>query len=421
MRHNPERLAWTVLLASFGMCVALTISVPLTVRWWIDTAYVGLEVACSVQQGTLQLTCGDGAVPIAVTERMEGVCQGVESMTVLTLSGDQGLLTLRTRGVSPQPLAEILVGNDTQLKIVHARAPRFAISSQPYVLDLHLESGRARVSAGEPPARPLRVQVDTPEALVQMSQGSASVQVGPGETRVGVYEGAALVFWNDRGEGINLERLQSAVLPPPGGVLQALPPAQNLLVGGEFGASLEPAWQTYSKDVEFAGESGGQVVSGASGVVGFTRFGRGHAETGIVQTIQRDVQNARSLQLRLVLRVLEQDVPVCGTRGTECPIMVKIEYEDAAGELRSWLQGFYASLDPNRLNPPFCTICSPRADHLRVEPGQWYAYDSPNLVPLLSQAGPPPLRILSLTLYASGHTYRSEVARVELLAQDGWR
>jgi len=421
MRQNPERLAWTILLISFALCVALAISVPLLSRWWIDTAYVSLRVSFSVQQGTIQLTCGNDTVPIAINERMDDVCQGVESMTILTLNGDQGVFTVYSPDVPLQPLAEILVDNNTQLKVMYARAPRFSISSQPYLLGIRIESGRARVSLVDDAARPVVVQTHTPDALVQMGEGSASVQVNAGKTYILIYDGTALVVWNGKGEGVTLSQLQSISLPPPDGELRVLPPASNLIVNGDFNSSLASSWQVYSKDIEFEGESGGNVSAvdaGGGTVVGFTRIGRGHAETGITQTVDRDVQALQTLQLRLVLQVTEQDVPVCGTQGTECPIMVKIEYEDTQGELRSWLQGFYASLDPNRANPPFCTVCNPRADHLRLEKDKWYVYDSPNLVSLLSQAGLPPARILSVSLYASGHTYRSEVSRIELLAQE---
>lgn len=418
MRQNSERLAWTVLLISFTLCVLFTIGVPLTIRWWIDTAYVGLKVRSSAQQGTVQLTCAGDTVPIAINDRMNDVCQGAESMTVFTLSGDQGMFTLHTRDVSSQPVAEIQVDANTQLTISRARAPRFSISSQPYRLTVHLESGRARVNIARDAGRPVVIQIETPHAMVQASEGGLSVQANSSETSVEMYEGAALVIWSDRGEGVELADLQSIVVPPPDGKLLASSPAQDMIVNGDFGSSLEPVWQAYSKDVELPGEPGGKVVIDAeSDSLEFTRIGKGHAETGLTQILNRDVQELESLELRLVLRVMEQDVPVCGTQGTECPIMVEIKYKDKQGALQSWRQGFYASLDPNRMNPPYCTICNPRADHLRVEKDVWYVYTSPNLISLFNQAGLPPAHIFSITLYASGHIYQSQVSRVELLAQ----
>lgn len=422
MRRNPERLAWIILLISFAACVFIAVSVPLTIRWWIDTSYGGLQIAASVQQGTLQVTCSNSSVPIAITERMEDICPGVEGGAALTLSSDQAMLILRTRDAAARPVAEIHLNNDTELRVVQARAPRFAISSQPYIVILRLESGRVRLSVPAGLTRRVVLQAHTSTALVQTSEGSISVQVKQDETQVRSYDGAALVVWNARGEGLNLAHLESVVVPPLTGELRALPPAQDLIANGDFSAPLADGqgWQIYSKDIEVEGEPGGEISLMAldhATWLGFTRIGVGHAETGIKQVLDRDVRDFQSLHLRLKLRVLEQDVPVCGTRGTECPIMVKIDYQDAAGEVRSWLQGFYSMLDPARVNPPFCTICYPRADHFRVEQGAWYVYDSPNLIPLLSQAGPPPVRIVSVTLYASGHTYRAQVARIELLAQ----
>ncbi len=419
MRQNPERLAWTVLIISFIACLALTISTPLLVRWWIDAAHVSMQISSSVQQGTVQLTCGNETVPTAMTQSDNDVCLGFGSLTALTLSGDQGMFVIKTRDVPPRPVAKVQIGQDTRMSIVYAHAPRFSISSQPYMLVIRAESGRVRVSTASTTTRPIVVQINTPQALIQMNNGSAIAQVNSSETQVDVYDGTALVVWKSKSLGVPLERFQSVSVPPPDGALRALPAAQDLVANGSFELPLEPAWQIYSKDIEIEGESGGQVIVGANSnnAIGFTRAGVGHAEIGMTQVVGQDVRGVESLQLQLVLRVLEQDVPVCGTQGTECPVMAKIEYEDSEGNQRSWVQGFYASQDPTRLNPPYCTICSPRADHLRVEKGEWYVYNSPNLIPLLSQAGPPAVRLRSITLYASGHTFQSTVSQVELIAR----
>jgi hypothetical protein len=416
MRHTPERLAWTVLLISFAVCVTLAISGPLLIYRWVDTAYVELHIkASSVQRGTLQIKCGDNSIPVAITEPGNSVCQGTEGITILTGDSDQGTLIISAPD-TPQLLAELHIDSNSQLRIGYARTPRFSFSAQPHTLFLSIESGRIRLSTGGAP-RPVAAQINTPEAWVQMTQGSVSIQAGVRETRVRLHDGTALVVWASKGEGIHLGRFESLVIPPPGDVLQALPRAQDWVTNGDFSLPLDSAWQPYSKDIEFEGEPPGQVVINALQAASFVRVGKGHAETGIAQALNRDVRSVQSLQVRMTLRVLEQNVPVCGTRGTECPIMVKIDYQDMEGELRSWLQGFYTSPDPNRANPPFCTVCNPRADHLRVQPGAWYVYDSPDLIPLLNQAGPAPARLVALTVYASGHTYRSEVSHIELLVQ----
>jgi hypothetical protein len=47
----------------------------------------------------------------------------------------------------------------------------------------------------------------------------------------------------------------------------------------------------------------------------------------------------------------------------------------------------------------------------------WYPFDPPNLIPTLKQVGPPPVTLKSIWIYASGHTYQSQVAEVQLLGE----
>ena len=149
-----------------------------------------------------------------------------------------------------------------------------------------------------------------------------------------------------------------------------------------------------------------------------SRIGQGFAETGVKQDINRDIRGFGSLQLRIVLRVLQQDVPLCGTAGTECPVMVRLDYVDDNGEPRFWQQGFYYLPDPNNFNPEFCNTCNPRNIHIRTVSGVWYSFESDNLIPIMTRAGAPPVFLKSISIYASGHTYQSQVDEVELVGQE---
>ena len=67
MRRNPERFAWTVLLISLFLCVALAIAVPLGIRSFInDTTEVAL-ITLEVQQGTALVSLPGSDNPIGVT------------------------------------------------------------------------------------------------------------------------------------------------------------------------------------------------------------------------------------------------------------------------------------------------------------------------------------------------------------------
>jgi hypothetical protein len=135
-----------------------------------------------------------------------------------------------------------------------------------------------------------------------------------------------------------------------------------------------------------------------------------------------DIRPFSSLQLGLILRIEEHSVALCGSAGSECPVMVRIDYQDAEGIDQEWLQGFYATPNINAAgDPTFCEPCpaNSRQPHIQVREDIWYPYLSPNLIPLLSsQDGKAPTTITAVTIYASGHTYKSMVAEVELIAQE---
>lgn len=424
MNRNYERLAWTVLLISFAMCVVLVVGVPLTVQWYIRYSYAGQVVSLDVQEGNLLVTCPGSNVSIGVVNRQEDVCQGREGIQVLTGPTDQGLLNIRTRSTLTTTLATVQIYRSSRVTLQQATTPRFPrLSTEPDHVTMQMDGGRIRVTIPPSLARVMVFQVSTPQALVQLSEGSVSVEMSSQETQVIVREGKAYVVAQASRSGIELLTAQRVVVPTGSGVSSVFPAERNLLAGhSDFREPLGQVWKPYAVEPQIVSESPGDVtILGVEGrqAVDFSRVGTGHAETGIVQEIDRDIRDFGSLQLRVVLRVLQQDVPVCGTLGTECPVMVRIEYLDEAGIPRSWQQGFYYLPDPNTpANPPFCVVCSPRNDHIPVVNGQWHPFESPNLIPILDKLGPPPVLLKSISIYASGHTYQSQVAEIELTGQE---
>jgi len=198
---------------------------------------------------------------------------------------------------------------------------------------------------------------------------------------------------------------------PPSGVLS---PERNLVINGNFRLPLSGTWDTYN-DLQNPREQPGtvtiQTVGGQRSAV-FERQGVYHAETGMRQTINRNVRDFVALRLHFVVRVFDQDVPVCGQAGSECPMMVRLDYKDQDGTDRSFLQGFYTRPDPSGANPTYNTTSGTRNEHRRIPSNIAFTYDSDNLMEMLK-----PSQITAITFYASGHSYRSSVAEVELLGE----
>jgi hypothetical protein len=148
-------------------------------------------------------------------------------------------------------------------------------------------------------------------------------------------------------------------------------------------------------------------------LVYFSRAGQNWAEIGIRQEINQDIREAASLRIRARVRIDTQTLPVCGSLGTECPIMIHIEFIDAeSGSVREWLQGFYFREGDN---DPMCQACSWKALHERIPQNVWYDYDSDDLLPLLQEQGLTPVAIHAVEVYASGWTYGSAIDEIAIL------
>jgi hypothetical protein len=408
MRRNPERLAWTVLLISLLTCVALAILAPLSIRSFFNDSMETALVTLEVQEGTALVRLPGSDEPIGVTTSRDNLPEGTE---VRADNNVQALVTIRSP-MDKAILQTVQIYGNTNLAVTQARAPRFQVSTQPYQMTLGVEGGRVRVNVSGNDGRSVSSQVLTPQGETTLREGSYSFEVSNDETQVTVREGLAEV--GAQGSALVLNPQQRTVIKLGGSPSGILSPERDLIVNGNFRLPLTGTWEIFD-DLQNQNEQPGtvtvQTVGGQRSAV-FVRTGAYHAATGIRQAINKDVRDFRALKLSFVARVLEQDVPLCGAVGSECPMMMQLDYKDADGTDRSFLQGFYARPDPNNLNPNYNTTSGSRNEHQRILPAVAYTYESDNLMESLR-----PSQITAITFYASGHTYRSSVAQIELLGE----
>src|SRR5512136_753885 len=117
MRRNPERLAWTVLLASLFVCVGLAVSVPLALGSYINDSVEPASITLEVQQGTALVRRADTTEPIGVTTSLNNLQDGT---SIQADENVQALLIIR----SPRdnaPLQQVQIYGNTNLDIVQAR------------------------------------------------------------------------------------------------------------------------------------------------------------------------------------------------------------------------------------------------------------------------------------------------------------
>lgn len=408
MRRNPERLAWTVVIISLFICIGLTVAVPLAAGSLVNDSSETAAITLEVQQGTALVSRPDSAVPNGVTTALHNLPEGA---AIRADENVQALLTIRAPH-DGSILETVQIYGSTHLEIGRARAPRFQMSTRPYQIDLLTDIGRVRVNVANSSARPIEATLTTPQARTTLLEGSHAFEVSNDETQVTVREGSALVS----AQGVVQEvtppgRTVVKLNGPPSGVLS---PERNLVVNGNFRLPLEGTWDIYN-DLQNNREQPGtvtvQVVGGQPSAV-FERQGVYHAETGLRQIINKNVRDFSSLRLHFVVRIFGQDVPVCGQAGSECPLMVRLDYKDQDGTDRSYLQGFYAQPDGSGANPTYNTTSGSRNEHRQIPANVARTYDFDNLMETLR-----PAQITAITFYASGHSYRSSVAEVELLGE----
>ena len=415
IRRNPQRLAWTVLILSFCACAALAISVPLAVRSFLIDSTASADLILERQQGSVLLQRPNSLDTFAVTDRVTDLPEGSE---ISADQATQAVLTMRGPTATTN-LVVVQLSDVTDMTLIAANSPRFDVSPSPHWLNLFVKRGRVRVNVLNDTTRPIAVTMRSPQGEVAFGAGTYIVEVTNEELQVTVREGRATV--SAQGTSVVIEPSQRARVvlgqPPQGG----LSDERNLIANGSFDEPLEPAW-IVENDMQVITEVAGAVNSLA--VAGrraaqFERVGQSHAETRLVQEINRDVTEAVSLQLHFSYLIGGQDVPVCGSLGTECPLTVRIRYRDTDGKEREWLQGFYHLTDQGGINKPYCGTCGIPYAHRRASLlNTWFTYDSGNLMELLTVDDFKPSRIMRVTFYASGHSYRSAVTDVELLVQD---
>jgi hypothetical protein len=409
MRQNPERLAWTILLIAFLSFCVLAIGLPLSVRGYLRNARQPLHAQINAQRGTVRVERGGGSRDDDAVGLDDPIpLELFKGASIRTGALDEGLLALQ-RGdeENRETLISIVVYDNSDVALADAYSPRFGLGSGPHKAILEIKRGRVRVE----------VEVGTDHARAQLSEGSYVLEVTNQQTSATVRSGQASIRIGDKelalGDG------QRAVVSLSGQLDGPLPAERNLIVNGDFSQEIGDGWAAFSNPTDGSTSVSSSRDEEDQSVVWFQHDQPQPSEVGLIQTLNRNVKDLESLVLHLKVRVNYQSLSVCGSLGSECPVMVRVDYLDAAGNGRQWVHGFYAFEDPAIEWPYYCSTCPDPSsgNHNRVPEGAWFLYDSPNLM----EISPPelqPIVVQSVHVYASGHSYDSMVTDVELLAQE---
>ncbi|MBV7337649.1 hypothetical protein KFU94_57355 [Chloroflexi bacterium TSY] len=426
LRENPERLAWIVILISFGILVALCFIVPASYRYIVRYATVSQEAQLQSTLGTLFYYSSKSSEPIAITTTHNDVVEGSR----IEAKGDstQGTLGFFTENelqeeelqqgvevISIESFGSIQLYANTSVEIQRLRRPMFERSPEPYQVRLFMQQGQARVFTNSGHNRTLDVELLSPHGSIDFGVGTYQVSVTTERTNITVREGSATLS-QGRERTLLIDNTQRAWMTVDDITQKSASEEQNLVLSAEFAED----WLTYVSREDVPDLNPGIVKfveNDGRKVAFFTRTDgpNAHTEVGISQEINKDVNVYDYLSLQFGVKILHQNLAGGGTVGTEFPLRVEITYTDIYGKQLAWGSGFYY-LDPAEDDNPQNDLW-PLADSEKTKQARWYDYQSPNLIDLWRSNQTPPARIDSIRIYASGHKYQSAVSEVYLLAQ----
>ncbi len=405
-QKNPERLAWIVVITAFTMFCMLTIFIPVGIRWYIVNATDPFSTEVTSVRGTVLV--GD---PNPTAELSSSLTDGntitiEESFEISTDDTSQAILTFFDD-------SSLTMYGNTRIVLSETQTPRFDISSNPTTIVIEVKQGRVRATSSRS-RDDLSFDIITPHAIVELNQGSFSIEVDEEGTQVTTRLGQADVI--AEGQRVRLKQEERAVVAVNSPPSPPLPSAQNLLKNSDFNPlTFDETWESYSIE----------PIEGVTTTVKIDTFqdrpvlqlnSQGvdnvHSEVGVIQEVNKDVRDFQSLRLFAEVRLVRQSLPGGGQLGSEFPIMLHIAYKDADNNDRDWFHGFY--YDP----PPENYILYDQPDNSseRIARFIWYPYESVNLLTTLGPAKP--VFIKSIRIYSSGWIYDAMVANISLLAQE---
>jgi hypothetical protein len=402
IRRNPERVAWLVIWGAFAVFLLLCAAVPLAVQYYLQHATSPQRAMLEVIGGTVRVRERGAAAPIAVTKSV----QLSEGSAIETDENSRGILTFHDGSTT-------ILFPSTQVTLREMHVSTFPWGVEPITIVIEQTRGRLRIGAAplvlpENSDAPARLfQVLTPQIGAFLSEGSYAVEVSADASQVTVRDGTAIV--SAQGRSVTLGRGQRTVSTRGEPPLPPLPAIQDLMVNGDFRDPLARGWSVIR---EPSGDSRSAVGTvdvaqfGERTAVRIARSGSNQtsAITGIVQQINREVSDYRTVRLSADIRVQSHSLSGGGVLSSEYPLILRLKYRDVYGSEAEWVHGFYVQNITG----------NPTNNGELVPANVWIPFEAGNLFELLD---PKPFFITSLQIYASGWDYDAYVTGVRLTVE----
>ncbi len=401
-KKNPERMAWLVIVGAFVAFLLLCTTVPLGIRYYLLHATSAQTATLEVIGGTVRVRQPGAVAPIAVTKSLELS----EGSTLETDENSKGILTFQDGSTT-------ILFPSTAITLRQMHVSTFPWGIEPITLWIDEARGRLRVGAAAlvaqkaSPAPARDFQVSTPQLVASLSEGSYAIEVTADTAQVIVTNGTAAVTAQERSVQVTRgQRTVATMGQPP---LPPLPAAQDIIVNGDFNDPLARGWTVVREPANDPTVATGSVTVTPLGdrhAVNLTRSNSNQTSsiTGVIQSINKDVSDYRSVSLSADIRIHFQSLSGGGVLSSEYPLILRMRYRDVYGSEAEWVHGFYIQNTTN----------NPTNNGEQIPPDLWVPFEAGNLFETLD---PKPFFITSLQIYASGWDYDSSVSGVRLVVE----
>ena len=387
-----------VVFSAFIVLLALCTLVPLGTRYYLLYSTSPKPALLEVIGGTVRVQERGAAAPIAVTKSKE---LG-ENSTIETDENSRGILTFLDGST-----ATIFPG--TQIQLRDLRVAAFSFGEAPVTISIEQTRGRMRIGAAllSGDAHDRTFQVITPHLLAGFAEGSYAVDVSVDASQVTVRDGKAVVDAQER--SVTLARSQRTVVRSNEPPLPPLPAALDLIINGDFKDPLARGWTLWREPPSDPNPANGLIeVIPVNNRQTFHILRSGSnqssAITGIIQTVNKEVSDFRTIRLTGDIRVHLQNLSGGGILSSEYPLILRMKYRDVYGSEAEWVHGFYFQNASG----------NPTNNSELVLQDVWIPFESGNLFETLD---PKPFYITQLTIYASGWDYDSYISAVRLIVE----
>ena len=429
-RIDPNRLAWGVMLLAFALFCVICVFIVIGIDFYMFQSTVSMTSTLSVGLGSVTVT--DLANPTERVGRSGMILP--KGVVVSTDATQQG--TIRFTNGPDQLFAVVTLHRNASVTLLESARPRFDWSRSSTEITMDNVVGKVDIDVPASIDRSIRISARTPAgAIVNFEKdGSYIIEAASEQLRVFNREGKANIISPDLQGGRDIPAdglgivnyVDNSVELRQGYVDLVLDKNFQTTQSNEMGAGAESVWT--------CGSDPGDSPAGLYELMSFDgvpalRFSVETMRQHMVVYRVCKVSGRPALKFQTILIITlvmrakfyieNQSLGACGTEGSECPLMLRMDYIDADGEAQKWFHGFYA-----RAQNPYplrCATCP--QDHERVNEQAWYTYESPNLRSFFkpeageaSGADLTPRTIVALWIYASGHQFDVRIGEVALIA-----